>query len=533
MSIASEFQGKRILLTGVTGFLGKVWLSMMLQHVDEMGEVLVLIRPQKGSSARKRFDAIVERSPAFRPLRDKHGADVIDFVEKRVRIVEGEITQPFLGKSRTVVESEIKDVDLVMHFAGLTDFEPDPTLALSANIDGAMHAAELAAMSRGKRYVHCSTSFVAGTSDGDVSETLQLGVAPNGTSFDIHNEVRTLRMGLQHIESKSDRVAYAMGRAAALGWPNIYTYTKGLAEHLVAKRNDIHSTTVRPAIVECARNYPFPGWNEGINTAGPIVWLLSTTFRRFPSRPKNHFDVIPVDTTARACTLVAAAALRNEAKEVYHVGSSDLNPFYFGRAVELTGLAERKRHRESGTDFEKHIVSRLDSITVDADKPQLLSVSQLHRGAQELRRWLREFNPEDNLSPKLYRRWGKRIESNRRRAVKELRNGERKLGAIRDMLLQYRPFIHDHDYVFKAGNILHENEKLDPSDRELWRFDIDTLDWRDYWLNVEVPGLETWCIPKLRGERVPEDPPFIHHSTRSTENELDSETSTGDRSAAQ
>ena len=92
---------------------------------------------------------------------------------------------------------------------------------------------------------------------------------------------------LAGLETKKQRVDAAMVRARRLGWPNIYTYTKALSEHILAARDDLRVTTVRPAIVECAWRYPFPGWNEGINTSGPILWLLSTSFQRFPARATN------------------------------------------------------------------------------------------------------------------------------------------------------------------------------------------------------------------------------------------------------
>jgi hypothetical protein len=88
------------------------------------------------------------------------------------------------------------------------------------------------------------------------------------------------------------------------------------------------------------------------------------------------------------------------------------------------------------------------------------------------------------------------------------RTTDRKLSTIDEMLRQYRPFIHDHDYRFHTGHLMEATAALSDHDRALFGFDIDTLDWRDYWMNVQVPGLETWSIPILRGEKVPDDPPL-------------------------
>ena len=74
-------------------------------------------------------------------------------------------------------------------------------------------------------------------------------------------------------------VEVGIERAQRWGWPNTYTYSKALAERLVhAARDDLGPvTTVRPAVVESSLKYPFPGWNQGINTSAPLVGDRYTT----------------------------------------------------------------------------------------------------------------------------------------------------------------------------------------------------------------------------------------------------------------
>src|SRR5258708_33526992 len=62
-------------------------------------------------------------------------------------------------------------------------------------------------------------------------------------------------------------------RAAAWGWPNIYTYTKSMGDQLGARETGIVRAIVRPAIVESAVAFPFRGWNEGFTTSAPLVYL--------------------------------------------------------------------------------------------------------------------------------------------------------------------------------------------------------------------------------------------------------------------
>lgn len=507
-TIRETFAGKHLLVTGVTGFLGKVWLAMVLDRLPEVRRITLLARGQKGQTAADRFERIYESSPAFRPLREKHGLALRQLVADKIVVLDAPLTKPLCGMSREAATRLMSDVDVVVHFAGLVDFEPDPRMAIDANVHGAWNVADLASLSPSKRYVHCSTCFVAGYKAGEVPETITAGISPNGTSFDPKAELRALEAEIDGLASRSARIDHAMARAKKLGWPNIYTYTKGLAEHLIEKREDVRGTTIRPAIVECARSFPFTGWNEGVNTSAPIVWLLSTHFRRFTARPSNTFDVVPVDTVGRSVILATAAMLRDEAEQVYQVASGDVNPLRFERAVELTSLAMRKRHGQSSDWFEKHVLKRLDSYFVDPNRPQVLGVDDVKRLVGEARQLVRKIDVKGWMPPTLYDDHGEKLAADLRSLGTELRSTERQMQSIVEMLKQFKPFIHDLEYRFRTNHLVRETAKLGAEDREEFGFDVHTIDWRHYWMEVQVPGLETWSIPVLRGDKVQDDPPL-------------------------
>ena len=509
-SIRETFRDKHLLVTGVTGFLGKVWLAMVLDHLPEIGRATVIIRPKKGEDADARFQWIAERSPAFRPLRAKLGAkEFRKLIREKIRVIEAKLVEPLCGLEEAEADRLLADVDAVVHFAGLTDFEPDPQMAIDANIHGAQHAADLAARTRGKRYIHVSTTFVAGRRSATIEESITVGVSPNGTEFDPAEELRIVEAGIAERETKSQRTDYVMERANALGWPNIYTYSKALSEHLIETREDVRTTTFRPAIVECARSYPFVGWNEGINTSGPLVWLLSTTFQRFPARTTNVFDIVPVDTVARSMVVVVAEALRDRAESVYQCGSSDINPFTFRRAVDLTGLGIRRMYAKRGDDFEKKVLSKLDPICMEPDPNEVLGHRRMRLMARATRNFLRTFKLKENLSPKLYDKLdGEKLDEKLRKFSMDCRTTDRKLGQVEDMLRVYLPFVNEIAYIFRTGHLVAATERMNDEERALFGFDVADICWRDYWVNVQVPGLDKWSLPLLRNEKVPDDPPF-------------------------
>ena len=61
--------------------------------------------------------------------------------------------------------------------------------------------------------------------------------------------------------------------ARAMGFTDIYSFTKAMAEHaLVELHGDIPLSILRPSIVESALQEPFPGWLEGFRMAEPIIF---------------------------------------------------------------------------------------------------------------------------------------------------------------------------------------------------------------------------------------------------------------------
>jgi fatty acyl-CoA reductase len=100
-SRASELQnfynGRVVLLTGATGFVGKCVLEKLL-HDTEVRKIFVLIRSRPGISTQERLSTSILQSPAFDRLRTMVGVDGWDaFIASRVVAVEGDTNMPKIG----------------------------------------------------------------------------------------------------------------------------------------------------------------------------------------------------------------------------------------------------------------------------------------------------------------------------------------------------------------------------------------------------------------------------------------------------
>src|SRR6202790_3237292 len=389
LSVRRTLANRHIMLIGVTGFIGKVWLVNLLENIPEIGKITLLIRRNRTTSSQRRVEKIVEESPTFDTLQERYGRSLGAFLKEKVEVVEGDVGEPGLGLHAGTQARLAKSLDLIVNSAGLTDFNPDLREALSSNVDSAVHLLEFIRRCDHVGLMHLSTCYVVGMRDGRVGEALHVDYNPTGdANFDPAREIDSLREMIGRIEARSEspeldramrrqalgragdassvpaaelegvlkrnRVRWArnkllrvgLRRAQHLGWPNTYTFTKSLGESILARHGgDLPIAIVRPSIVESSERSPFTGWNEGINTSGPLSYLLGTNFRQLPTNERKCLDVIPVDMVCRGMTLIAAAVIARRNARMYQLATSAINPVNMGRSIELTALAHRKHYR--------------------------------------------------------------------------------------------------------------------------------------------------------------------------------------------
>ncbi len=548
LDVARALAGRRILFTGATGFVGKVALSLLLHRYPEVGKVFVLVRPGTGGTADGRFWSKVAAGRPFDPLREARGAGFEPFVREKCQAVAGDVSDPLLGLSAADLAS-LGPLDLVINCAGLVDFNPSLELALGVNTRGAQHAVELCQRT-GAALLHVSTCFVAGNRDGVVYEDEPIdgyfprreGVmgrpkAPilDARDFDLDRELADCELRIARVrEEAEDASRLSLFRAAALerlrlegrsgdaraeklavgrekrlwtsqrlvelgmerarhwGWPNTYTYTKSLGEQAIA-RSGLRYAIARPAIVETSLRYPFPGWNEGFTTSAPLAFMGLKGQRVFPMAEKAILDLVPVDLVAAGLVAIAAACVDGRPRAVYHLASSDTNPFWGRRAVELTGLYRRRfyKRRQEGSELWNEVRARFEPYSTSKGHYQTFSAPAFGKLAREGARLLREKGP----------RWGApRLSALAGALADKLDEAEAKVGQIEAIYDLFLPFVWDNRYIFRCANLRELHARLSPRDREALPWDPERIDWRTYWLDVHMQGMEEWVFPGLEEE---------------------------------
>ena len=543
--VGEAFAGRSIFLLGGTGFLGKVCLGMLLEYFPEIRRVYLMVRAAGEAESRIRFEDILENSPAFSPLRERHGAGFRDFLDEKIVVLGGDITSDNLGYSEERAAEIAGDIDLVLNCSGRVTFNPSLEAALQTNVHGTRNTIAFAQRMERPALVHISTCFVAGMRSGEIREDEPLiGYFPRrdreDQDFRVDKEIedcerlaarvrdeaedksrvdafqeaarkRFAEEGRDPDDARSLSLAIARERkewirrrlrdlgiekAQGWGWPNIYTYTKSLGDQLVAQAEGVVRAIVRPAVVESAISFPHTGWNEGFTTSAPLVRMALKGQNLFPVKPGVVLDVVPVDLVASATLAVAAETIASEPHLVYQVSSGDRNPSRVERLVDLVGIYKRRHFQDKPTGIKlwNEALARMEAQAVRADRFEKHTLKWMRESASALSDVL-ERTGEEPLGPLVG------VVEALQRNVESFEDfvtlGERQYHT-------FRPFIAGEKFIFRADHTHDLFSRLDGNEGKLF-FNPEEIDWYDYWLHVHLPGLERWVFPALedqeRGQR--------------------------------
>jgi nucleoside-diphosphate-sugar epimerase len=358
LSVTKSLSGKRIFLTGTTGFLAKVVLEKLIRTVPDMAGVVLLIRAGKNGDARERFEREIATSTVFDKLRSEQPGFLERFFVDKVECVTGEVTERGFDLPAERFLELAASIDVVINAAASVNFREPLDQALLINTLSLHHLSALARAANAP-LIQTSTCYVNGYHRGDMREA---NVRPAGASIarhaDGYYEVDAL---IGKLQQKIDRVKAQVGdpkllerrltelgiaEANRYGWNDTYTFTKWMGEQLAMR--GMHGRTltiVRPSIIESTLFDPAPGWLEGVKVADAVILAYArgkTSF--FPARPDGIIDIIPADLAANSILMASAEALNNGAQHrVYQCCSGSGNPLIMGELIRLL-QGESKRN---------------------------------------------------------------------------------------------------------------------------------------------------------------------------------------------
>lgn len=376
--IREGLAGKTVLVTGSTGFLGKTIVEKILWSLPDV-RLKVAIRSSARRSAHDRLEREVLASPAFNRLRERHGEEGFKRLAAGLEVVEVDLGREGLGLDEAG-RAQLAGCDVVIHSAAAVEFDNPADLSAQTNLLGAARMAETLREAGVGHLVHISTAYVGSLLRGLVEEQLPLDP---GLNWRHEAEVIGGLRPIVEAESRSPEVLRELGRQArsrmgpagvpqvarlterlrerwvkdqlvergrqqarAMGFADIYSFTKGMAERAVIElHGDLPVSIVRPSIIESALAEPFPGWLEGFRMAEPLLLAFGRhLLDDFPGLPDGTLDIIPADYVVNTVLAAAASPPEKGGYRIYHAASGSRNPLNVNWLAESFGTRYFTEH---------------------------------------------------------------------------------------------------------------------------------------------------------------------------------------------
>ena len=508
--IVEQLAGKKVALTGTTGFLGTALVERLLRAVPDI-ELVLIVRPGR-RGAKRRVERDILRNDAFDGLRRVHGDAFDAVVADRVTAVAGDVSVDGLGLDEDG-RALLAACDIVIHSAAAVSFDSPLDQAVEINLLGPVRIAEmLTELSVAPHLVAVSTCYVAGSRRGNAPE-IAVDASPFFVDVSWRAEVEAARRTRTDVETQSrepgrltefrnraraelgaagtpalaakteqlrtrwvtDQMAEAgRARAGSLGFPDAYAYTKALGEKALLETtatSGLGVSIVRPSIIESAMAEPFPGWIRGFRMAEPVIISYARgLLKEFPGVPEGTVDVIPVDMVVAAICAVAARGHRpgHDGTDIVQVASGSVNPLKYGQLVDLTQswFTEHPLYDERGQPIavsswsfpgRGRVQKQLERAKTLIERTEAVVHKLPLRGRQA------EF--------------GAILEDRREQA-------ERALGYV-ELYGAYA----ECEAIYGLDRLLALWSELDEADRTSFAFDPRVIDWTDYVHEVHLPSV--------------------------------------------
>ena len=274
------------LLTGATGFLGKVLLWELLVKHPEFSKIHVVVRKKRGKTGKDRFQHMIHTSPIFKALHEE--------ALKRCCVLDRDLTESDslseLPQAVTVVFNCAASVAFTLPADEAVALNVNPSRTLLAWFQG------LGSPDVKKTFVHVSTAYVCPKHDG--AEQL----VPMAGGWESCLEAPLERFQTDHGHHL-----------------NTYTWSKCVCENALHKdaQNlnlaNLALRIVRPSIIGPARHTPLRGWVDSASAiSGCLLMFGMGALRVVP--PTGKLNVIPVDAVVQ--TIIEA--LQPDAPFILH-----------------------------------------------------------------------------------------------------------------------------------------------------------------------------------------------------------------------
>lgn len=322
MSDIQEFyKNANILITGGTGFLGKLLVEKLLRSCDGVNHIYLLMRNKNGFTANERMEKYFEDQVFVRLRLEKPG-----YITK-VSVIPGDMEGQNLNLINDDKELIINSVNIIFHAAATVSFNQTLRVAVEVNLHGIRKIMELSKrMKNLKALIHISTVY-SNCNEKTIEEKIY---TPNKSYKEV---IELLRLNDDH--DMCELTPDLLGEA-----PNTYVFTKALAEKFISDNHEYLPIGIfRPAIVVSTAKEPIRGWIDNFYGPTGLIASAASGFLHVMHGGSDVFsNIVPADMVVNA--IIASGwdiGQKGHKLPIYNFVSTQ-NPVSWGEYVELTRL---------------------------------------------------------------------------------------------------------------------------------------------------------------------------------------------------
>uniref|UniRef100_A0A182QRY8 Fatty acyl-CoA reductase n=1 Tax=Anopheles farauti TaxID=69004 RepID=A0A182QRY8_9DIPT len=299
--VLSFYHNVTVLVTGGTGFLGKVLLEKILRTLN-VRKVFLAVRSKDGQQPVERLQHLL-KDVIFDRLRREL---TVEQLLERVEPVEISLAANGLGIDSVTERRLLEETELVFNVLASVKFNENIKQAIDTNVGGTRKVLQLARrMRRLRAVVHVSTLY-SNCDRTRIEERIYTDSAVNPSSV----------LQLSNLLSTEEMDAFQHCLVGAL--PNTYTFSKKCAESLIQQEfGDLPVGIFRPPIVLSTYREPIAGWTDNLNgPAGLCLWTVQGYVRVIRGNRRKKANLVPVDYCVNALVVagfdVAERSIRRQ-----------------------------------------------------------------------------------------------------------------------------------------------------------------------------------------------------------------------------
>ncbi|XP_050558216.1 putative fatty acyl-CoA reductase CG5065 isoform X19 [Spodoptera frugiperda] len=306
--IPEYFAGREVLITGATGFMGKVLVERLLWTCPDIARLHLLMRHKKDCAPDKRL-ALLKQSQVFDVVREQCPQQL-----DKLCVLPGDVTKPGFGLDQVALH-QLNQVSVVFHSAATLKFDEPLAAAAEQNVRPVLTLMDICdQLANVQVFIHVSTAYSNAELCAVEERVYAAPLAP--------------RRLLALVDALPPALLQEITPRLIAPKPNTYTFTKAVAESAVSERAPAAHyacAIFRPSIVVSSLRHPFPGWIENLNgPSGVVAGAGKGLLRVLRCAARRRADMMPVDMAIDTLIAVAWETGVDDTREarVYQCASS-------------------------------------------------------------------------------------------------------------------------------------------------------------------------------------------------------------------